>query len=200
MQLHQRQRPNILVLNASRLGAQGNTHLLLSHAAAHLKRMARINVLSLADHDAAVVLEEIKKCDGLLIGTGTHWDSWSSTLQTFLEAATPTEGSSVWLGKPVGIIVTEHSVGGKGVLSRLQGVFATFGCLIPPMSGMVYSLAAQNSISAQKPGADDMWCLNDIKILTHNLVQGARFPIRWKAWPVDRNDFENVWIRTEASI
>jgi len=196
MRLHQRQRPKILVLNASRLGTQGNTQRILNHAATHLKRIAQIQVLSLADHETIAILAEIKKCEGLLIGTGTHWDSWSSRLQTFLEAATPTEGSPTWLGKPVGIIVTEHSVGGKGVLSRLQGVLATLGCLIPPMSGMVYSLAAQNSISSKKPGADDMWCLNDLKILTHNLVQAAKHPIPWKTWPVDRNAIEHVWVKT----
>jgi hypothetical protein len=68
------------------------------------------------------------------------------------------------------------------------------------MSGMVYSLAAQNSIASKKAGADDMWCLDDLKIVTHNLVQAAKYPIRWKTGPVDRNDFERVWVKISPRL
>ena len=147
----------------------------------------------LQDISTSEALAEIEASDAILIGAGTHWDSWSSTLQRFLEEATPTEGSSTWLGKPVGIIVTEHSVGGKGVLSRLQGVLITLGCLIPPMSGMVYSLAVQISKESGKPEADDMWGLDDLRVITHNVLIATQIPRKWEIWPVDRADYERRW-------
>ncbi len=136
----------------------------------------------------------IRDADGILIGSGTHWDSWSSHLQSLLEHATPTEGTDLWLGKPVAIIITQHAVGGKAVLSRLQGVLSTFGCLIPPMSGLVYSLVNQESLRANGNGSDDVWCRDDIDTICHNLFTAARGKRTWKAWPVDRKNYRARWI------
>ena len=82
---------------------------------------------------------QLEKSQGFVFVTGTYWDSWGSPLQKFLENVTDLEGSPAFLGKPAIVMVLNHSVGGKGVLSRLQGVLSTLGCLIPPMSGIVYS-------------------------------------------------------------
>src|SRR5215831_7013058 len=139
-------KPKILIINASRRGAEGNTAEVLRLAGEILNAHAAVSTVVLDGMNSEDVLKEIRQADGLVFGTGTYWDSWSHYLQRFLEEATATEGTAIWLGKPAAVFVTGHSEGGKGVLSRLQGVLATFGCLSPPMGGMVYSLANQQAI------------------------------------------------------
>lgn len=92
------------------------------------------------------------------------------------------------------MIVTKHSVGGKGVLSRLQGVLNTFGCTIPPMPGLVYSLANQGALSAAAPGSEDLWCLEDVAIVCHNLLAALGVHAGYRAWPVDRERFGARWV------
>jgi len=217
-------RPHLLLLNASLAGDAGNTAVLLAHARRLLVRRATVESLTLAPRpDAAVshvsalnarlridtglspqLLAALARADGLLIGTGTHWDSWSSVLQKFLEDATATEASKLWLGKPAAVVVSEHSTGGKGVLSRLQGVLVTFGCSIPPMSGLVLSRAAFLAVQhAPNPAkTSDFWCEDDLRVVCHNLAEATRVTLpaakppkpRWCAWPVDRRDFAARWI------
>lgn len=208
-------RPHLLLLNAALAGDAGNTAVLLAQARRHLARRATVEMLTLApDADAtplartSVIDPQLRaalaRADGFLFGTGTHWDSWSSVLQNFLEVATPTEGTALWLGKPAAIIVSEHSTGGKGVLSRLQGVLVTLGCTLPPMSGLVLSraalLAAQH---APHPATtSDFWGEADLRIVCHNLAEAARVSLagaqpplpRWRTWPVDRHDFHARWL------
>lgn len=137
-------RPHLLLLNASLAGDAGNTAGLLARAHRLLARRATVESLTLASLAVAAsasdsppaalhpqLLTALSRANGFLLGTGTHWDSWSSVLQTFLEDATPHEGTALWLGKPAAVVVSEHSTGGKGVLSRLQGVLVTLGCTLP---------------------------------------------------------------------
>ncbi len=217
-------RPHLLLLNASLAGDTGNTAILLTRARRHLARRATVESLTLADlassgselpsdrvakpiRDSALsseLLSALSRADGFLIGTGTHWDSWSSVLQKFLEDATPHEGTTLWLGKPAGVVVSEHSTGGKGVLSRLQGVLVTLGCTLPPMSGLVLSRAALLATHHTPDPATtaDFWCAADLRVVCHNLAEAARVSLpganpplpRWRAWPVDRHDFHARWI------
>lgn len=194
-------RPRIVILNGALAGTEGNTSVLLDRAARLLARRASVAQVTLAEGgEFAMVRAELEEADGVLLGTGTHWDSWSSVLQKFLEAATPAEGTALWLGKPAAIVVTEHSVGGKGVLSRLQGVLVTLGCDLPPMSGMVLSQAAVIAAKHDARAARDFWCADDLAVVCHNLVEaaaigaGRRTPPRWRTWPVDRRDFGARWL------
>jgi NAD(P)H-dependent FMN reductase len=210
-------RPRLLLLNAALAGDAGNTAVLLAHARRLLARRATVESLTLASLDLpafpsgsppAALLPQLRtaltRADGFLLGTGTHWDGWSSVLQTFLEDATPHEGTALWLGKPAAVVVSEHSTGGKGVLSRLQGVLVTLGCTLPPMSGLVLSraalLAAQH---APHPATtSDFWGEADLRIVCHNLAEAARVSLagaqpplpRWRTWPVDRHDFHARWL------
>ncbi|HEY0969279.1 MAG TPA: NAD(P)H-dependent oxidoreductase [Opitutaceae bacterium] len=201
-------RPRLLLLNGALAGNGGNTAAALAAARRRLVRHADVESLSLAeafkDSPAGVtrddslpsaIVDALTRADGFLFGTGTHWDSWSSVLQHFLEAATPLEGTTTWLGKPAAVVVTEHSVGGKAVLSRLQGVLVTLGCSLPPMSGLVLSRAALLAAAQDPAAARDFWSRSDLGVVCHNLVTAARVRAQsWKAWPVDRADFRARWL------
>ncbi|ATC63968.1 hypothetical protein CMV30_08410 [Nibricoccus aquaticus] len=206
-------RPRILILNAALSGEAGNTAVALEKVRGALVRgkKAEVRVVTLVGDDDgaggsgvavgekrargfAEVKAELGWADAVVFGTGTHWDSWSSVLQNFLEDATETEGTKLWFGKPAACVVTEHSVGGKGVLSRLQGVLVTLGCEIPPMSGVVLSKVAQMARAHEPEEAGDFWGEDDLKIVAHNLVEAAKGTRRWKAWAVDREDFAKRWM------
>ncbi len=186
----------VLVVNAGLNGARGNTAVLLARVAAHLSPRVSVVTVTLAEGGGyAAVRRELQQADAFVVGTGTHWDSWSHLLQQMLEEATVDEGTALWLGKPAAVVVTMHSVGGKGVLSRLQGVLNTFGCAIPPMSGLVYSLANQAAIEASAPGTDDLWCLEDVAVVCDNLLTALGLHAAYRAWPTDRARFAERWIR-----
>lgn len=193
-------RPRILLINGSLAGDTGNTAVLLARARRLLARRAVVSALTLASAGSpdagsfTALRPQLARADAFLIGTGTHWDSWSSVLQKFLEDATPAEGTTLWLGKPAAVIVSEHSTGGKGVLSRLQGVLVTLGCTLPPMSGLVLSRAAMIATHHAPAEASDFWHADDLRVVCHNLVEAAIGTRRWKAWPVDRKDFAARWL------
>ena len=192
-------RPRILLLNASLAGPQGNSAKLLAKMERQLAPHAEIILAELAGPDAATFARlepALRVADALVIATGTHWDSWSSPLQRFLEDATPAEATKLWLGKPAAVLVTEHSAGGKGVLSRLQGVLVTLGCVIPPLSGLVISKAVQLAREGGARAATrDFWSPEDMEVVAHNLLVAARQSrANWKAWPVDRTDYSRVWL------
>ena len=192
--------PRIIFLNGSCQGDRGKTAQLLQRAAKTLAPVASISQITLAVPPSKESLHHsLAQADGFIFGTGTYWDSWGSPLQRFLEEMTTTEGSTIWLGKPAAVVITMHSVGGKGVLSRLQGVLNTLGVLLPPMSGMVYSAVNQLAIEHQSsPLTDDLWCLSDIDIICHNLVEACSGSRQWKTWPVDGENFDAVWAKRPA--
>lgn len=191
----QAMKPCLLLLNASLAGEDGNTCVLLDRAKHVLQKRARVISFQLsASAGFSDCKPLLRDCAGLIIGTGTHWDSWSSHLQRFLEDATPTEGSRLWLGKPAGVIVTMHSVGGKGVLSRLQGVLNTFGCTLPPMSGLVYAKTNEMALAGGGPDTKDLWSPDDVEVLCYNLLSATKSSVSYRAWPVDRADYAKRWI------
>jgi chromate reductase len=194
-------RPRILILNASLAGPSGNSARLLALLAPRLAPHADLEHAALAGPAAATfatLAPALQAADAFVFATGTHWDSWSSPLQKFLEDATPAEATALWLGKPAVVLVTEHSTGGKGVLSRLQGVLVTLGCTIPPLGGLVLSHAAQIARENTPAGgaADDLWRPADLDLVAHNLLAAASAPRpAYRAWPVDRADFDKPWLK-----
>lgn len=188
-------RPQIALINGSISGKNGNTQAVLEPLVQRLKSKAHLVELTLCEGVSKEILErEIRNSHGFVFGTGTYWDSWGSPLQKFLEDVTDLEGSEVWMGKPAAVVVTMHSVGGKGILSRLQGVLSTLGCLIPPMSGMVYSLAGH--IAQQEQTSDfhsDFWQIQDLEVIATNLLEALSPNPQWVSWPVDREDPRRKW-------
>jgi len=103
----------------------------------------------------------------------------------------------MFVGKPAVVLVLNHSVGGKGVLSRLQGVLSTLGCLIPPMSGMVYSWVADQLLKNSKKfdAQKDLWSLEDVELILENFQKALGIDVKWGSWPVDRNDYKKNWLK-----
>jgi len=190
-------RCKFLILNGSPKSTEGNTSVLLDLAERKLALGGSVSRINLANKtDFKQIAQSLKESDGFLFGTGTYWDSWGSPLQQFFEAVTETEGSELWLGKPAAAIVTMHSVGGKEVLSRLQGVLNSLGALIPPMSAMVYSAVNQKALEADAcPITEDLWCLEDIEVVCENLMQACHGTNKWRTWPTDRTEFDRVWLK-----
>lgn len=198
----------ILVLNGSPSGQKSNCDVLIKKLTRKMKRHSvwqktgAIKTIHLSEQTWSTgsqkkIYADLNQADGFIFVTGTYWDSWGSPLQTFLENVTELEGSATFMGKPAIVLVLNHSVGGKGVLSRLQGVLSTIGCLIPPMSGLVYSWVSEqvvknnNTKNAQK----DLWSLEDLDIILENFKKVLEIEIDWMCWPVDKNDFRKVWLR-----
>jgi multimeric flavodoxin WrbA len=187
---------NILILNGSLSGKEGNTQSIIELIQ---NKMDCCEVIHLSDfQNKSISFWEIKnkiiKADAFVFTSGTYWDNWGSPLQLFLEAATELEGTDFFLGKPAAVIITMHSVGGKSVLSRLQGVLNTMGFMIPPMTGMVYSLAAHLALKTESSFSEDFWSLEDTNTIVHNLL-ASMSDQKYMAWPVDIKDAKRNWIR-----
>jgi NAD(P)H-dependent FMN reductase len=189
---------NILIINGSLGGATGNTSVLIEAAQKAIEMMrGKSQVIHLENEtDILHLKEDFKNADGFIFTTGTYWDSWGSPLQKFLESATEFEAEDIFLFKPAAVLITMHSVGGKGVLSRLQGVLNTFGLSIPPMSGLVYSLSTHlaSESKVKTSFSDDFWSLEDVKIVVHNLMTAVEKKDTFKAWPVDKKDPKRRWL------
>lgn len=189
---------NILIINGSLGGKSGNTTILIKEATNHLTTLgAKVDVIHL--EDKIENLESVlAAADGFIFTSGTYWDSWGSPMQKFLEDTTQYETSNIFLFKPAAVMITMHSVGGKSVLSRLQGVLNTRGLMIPPMSGMVYSLATHLILNSDKRNEnnfnEDFWSLEDIEIVVHNLMTAVNKKDNFKAWPVDKKDPTRRWL------
>ncbi len=197
---------SILILNGSPSGSKGNCEVLIRNLSAQFKRDSdgkkeEVQVVHLTEikwtaAETKKVFAIIEKAHGFIFVTGTYWDSWGSPLQMFLENVTPLEGRPAFLGKPAVVLVLNHSVGGKGVLSRLQGVLSTLGCLIPPMSGMVYSWVSQQALKKASVGEtqSDLWSLEDLTQILENFKKALQIKVKWTSWPVDRNDYRKIWL------
>jgi len=191
----------ILILNGSPQGKKGNCAVLAQKITALLPKQVSSSVTNLSDvlakpSSLSALKQKFKKADAVIFLTGTYWDSWGSPLQKFLEDITALEATPELMGKPCAVFVLMHSVGGKGVLSRLQGVLSTMGLLIPPMSGMVYSLTADLALKAGAHEQEaDFWQLDDIHRILKNLLLSTQIKVAWTAWPVDKDDPRRRWLR-----
>ena len=193
-------RPRLLIINAGKSGLSGQSGAiskLIQEEHQNSWEMEELVLQSVSDVD--IWRAKINRADAFFFLTGTYWDSWSSYLQNFLEETTSWETSELWLGKPAAVVVTMHSVGGKGVLSRLQGVLNTLGLVLPPLGGMVYSLNSHLAKeSSSSPMISDFWGLEDIKVIMNNLLMVTTMlePRRgdWAIWDVDRTHFDRPWL------
>jgi multimeric flavodoxin WrbA len=187
--------PKILIFNGALAGQSGNTQAALDALTPHLS-WAETQLISLVDRKPSQ--EELARLlawtDAFVFSSGTYWDSWGSPLQELLERLTEFEGTEALLGKPCAVLITMHAVGGKEVLSRLQGVLNTMGLLLPPMTGFTYSLVGHLALETKSEFAEDFWRLDDLEIVAANLRVAMEAKARYLAWPVDRQDPSRRWL------
>ncbi|MBH47900.1 MAG: hypothetical protein CME71_06980 [Halobacteriovorax sp.] len=193
------QKKKILIINGSYNGDAGQSALIAQKITSELAKHCEYKTLVLKDSRNMDEWHKLTSwAEGFIFLTGTYWDSWGSPLQSFLEQTTEWETSSRWLGKPAAVIVTMHSVGGKSVLSRLQGVLSTLGLNLPPLSGLVFSLTTHLLQTNKSDHGDDFWDLGEINHLVHNLnVQielNQKLKPNWSSWKVDRSDVKRTWL------
>ena len=105
---------NILLINGAMGGRTGNTSMLLKKIKRMLLKInseVKIKIIHLYPTFCwNSVKRGIKKADGLILATGTYWDSWGSPMQLLFEKLTVLEGSKYLVGKPACAIVTMHSI------------------------------------------------------------------------------------------
>lgn len=185
----------ILIMNGSPAGDKGNCALWIKKIKSLLKGQATVDVIHLAKENYGPHLKkQISDAAGVIFVTGTYWDSWGSPLQKLLEDMTDLEGTPALMGKPAAIFVLMHSVGGKSVLSRLQGVLSTMGFLIPPMSGMVYSLVSDIALKGKSSHAKDFWQIDDVELILENFLKSCDLNVAWATWPVDKKNPKRKWL------
>src|SRR6188768_111156 len=177
----------LLLLNGSLRGSDGNSARLLQRAARALPANWRADSLCLADYRGTVeaLADRLSSANAFLIGSGVYWGSWGSPLQRFLEVMSSYELSRCFLGKPAGALISADSVGGLDVAQRLLGAFSLLGCLLPPLSSVVLSRAACAATAADPEANADVWQLGDLEVLVRNLVLAQAFSrTAWATWPV----------------
>jgi multimeric flavodoxin WrbA len=189
---------NILIINGSINGKSGNSQVVIEKMISHFPssnyNLEIIELSTYLEHSPINLKEKLNWADGFIFTTGTYWDSWGSPFQNFLETITEFEASPILLFKPCSVVVTMHAFGGKEVLSRIQGVLNTMGLMIPPMSGLVYSLATMKALESNDSFALDFWSLEDLEILAHNLKAAVNKDYQFIPWPVDRKDPKRRWV------
>ncbi|UYL08595.1 NAD(P)H-dependent oxidoreductase [Bdellovibrio sp. SKB1291214] len=185
----------VLILNGSPSGDKGNCAVFIQKVH-NLDKTLNYDVVHLAKTSISTTLKKkIAAADGVIFVTGTYWDSWGSPMQKLMEEMTDMEGTPALMGKPCAVMVLMHSVGGKSVLSRLQGVLSTMGFLIPPMSGMVYSLVSDIALKSKNTHAKDFWQIEDAELILENLKTAMSMQVTWTTWPVDKKDPRRKWFR-----
>ena len=197
--------PNIAIINGALGGRTGNTNNLLHKVKRIIMKQnphATVRIVHLSpSFNWIQVRRIIKNSDALLFSSGTYWDSWGSPMQQLFEKMTQIEGKKHLLGKPAGVIVTMHSVGGKEVCSRMLGNLVSLGCSIPPFAGFAYSYAdhvAHQSRTTGKKLLDDVWHIDDLDALVYNLLAAQSGSKDWRVWDyldTAAMDPAHVWLK-----
>lgn len=196
---------NLTIINGSIGGKNGNTASLIKKIKRKISKIdsnIKIKILHLhSNFDWPKVRNIIKDSNALIFCTGTYWDSWGSPMQQLFEKMTEIEGKQHLLGKPAGVIVTMHSVGGKEVASRMQGVLCSMGCVLPPFSAFAYSYSdhiAHQSRFLGKKLLDDVWHIEDLSAFLFNIITYSKGEKNWKVWDyLDTNAYNptSVWLK-----
>lgn len=195
----------ILIVNGSLGGRTGNTHNLIKKIRKTITKidgLIKVQVIHLNPQFNWIrIRKHIKTCDALIFCTGTYWQSWGSPMQQLFEKMTEIEGKKHLLGKPIGAIATMHSVGGQEVVSRMQGVLCSLGCVIPPFCGFAYSYADHVAHQGRFHGKkllDDVWHLEDTHTLIFNVIESMKGTNKWKVWGfLDTRAFDptSIWLK-----
>ena len=186
--------PSILFINGSLHGIDGNTFPLVNKLSEFFPGQYEIKHLSLCENKPhEEICKLIDECEGIIFGTGTYWQSWSSHLQKFFEEMVDYEGHKMWMGKPVCVIVTMHSVGGMEVAGRIQSNLSMFGLVIPPMCNLVHSYV--NFLARKSSDDGDIWDERYLNVIAHNLITAIEKRSDYMSWQVETEDSHVIWCK-----
>lgn len=195
----------IAIINGSLGGRTGNTHNLIKKIRKTINKIdpeIRVKIIHLhPGFNWPHVRKIIRTSDGFVFCSGTYWQSWGSPMQQLFEKMTEIEGKKHLLGKPAGVVVTMHSVGGQEVASRIQGVLCSLGCVLPPFCAFAYSYAdhvAHRSRYHGKKLMDDVWHIEDTYALVFNVIEYIKGTYKWKVWDfLDTEAFDptSIWLK-----
>lgn len=183
---------NILIINASIRGQQGNSYAIALTAKNYIAKTQNSNVeiydLTHPKNTVQEVYTLLEKADAYIVISGTYWNNISSTLQRFIEVCTPFENTNAFFGKPVSTIISMDSVGGIEVANKIISSFSGLGCWAPPCSTIILSRLGEEAVKLTQDWEDDpnedVWRLEDIKILIDNLIIASQIEKKkWKVWP-----------------
>jgi len=177
----------LLMLNGSLRGSSGNTQALLTLARGFVPADVLVEEVSLAEYQGTVetLVACLTRSDALFFGSGVYWSSWGSPLQRFLEVMTGYELTPCFLGKPAAVLLSADSLGGADVAQRLQGVLNHLGCSSPPLASVVVTRVTHEVRG--KPGFEDVFQPDDVRVAIENLCIAARAPRpEWATWGIAR--------------
>lgn len=120
----------------------------------------------------------LKKADGFIFISPTHWMNVSSLMKNFLDQLTLMELKNFDLeGKVAGFIATEEEGGAWNTLLNMVGPLNQMGLLIPPHALVFYSkkLAGRS---------EKKWMKRDVRLLGKNIVDMVK---------LTRQDDEYFW-------
>lgn len=183
---------NILIINASIRGDEGNSNSIALAAKNYIEKQkigtAEIYTLTSPKKTLKEVYQLLEKKDAFIVITGTYWNNISSVLQRFIEICTLFENTEAFLGKPISAIVSMDSVGGVDVASKIINSFSGLGCWSPPCSSIILSRLGEEAVKRtadwEEDPNEDVWRLKDIEILIDNIDIACQFDRKkWKVWP-----------------
>jgi chromate reductase len=183
---------NILIINASIRGQEGNSYAIALAAKNYIENTQSVNVeiydLAHPKNTIREVFILLENADAFIIISGTYWNNISSTLQRFIEVCTPFENTNAFFGKPVSTIISMDSVGGIEVANKIISPFSGLGCWTPPCSTIILSRLGEEAVKLTQDLEDDpnedVWRLEDIEILIDNLIIASQIEKKkWRVWP-----------------
>lgn len=185
-------KPNILIINASIRGQQGNSYAIALTAKNYLEKTQNANLeiydLTHPKKTLQEVYSLLENADGFIVISGTYWNNISSNLQRFIEVCTPFENTHAFFGTPLSTIISMDSVGGIEVANRITSSFSGLGCWTPPCSTIILSRIGEEAVRQTQEWDDDpnedVWRIEDIEILIDNLIIASQFERKqWRVWP-----------------
>jgi len=184
----------LAILDGSLNGKSGNTGTVVTELLKLFEGKLDSDYIDLKDVDAPRGLEKrLRAASGFIVATGTYWQSWGSPLQRFFEETTDWEGSDIWLGKPACVVVTMHSIGGMGLIARLQSNLSLLGAIIPPQCCIAHSYINQEA--RKSSDSEDIWDLKYLPTISHNLLEAIEGTHRYTSWTVDKvGNRSEIWI------
>ncbi|MEO0368813.1 MAG: NAD(P)H:quinone oxidoreductase [Pseudomonadota bacterium] len=107
---------NVLIVYDSRLGSVRKMARLIARGVAKVEGAQAIVRCVTADDDsdgdAEVTLDELKSCDGLIIGSPTRFGNMSHRLKAFLDSTTSLWMSGALVDKPAAVFTSSSSMHG----------------------------------------------------------------------------------------